>query len=207
MPDHFDRRTTTTAGKVAGRPQCLAPPFLLNAGIVSFFCIRRPLKPFRQLNRYETVAEDGYSTRRWIGPAGHPLSPHFALKSTHTCVDALKVFHYGFCESAASVFGHNDPMHMHLENAVSTLSDFMIIAHRPEDSHAAGIWREKNASANLGLHVLNAISNRRRYGGGSQFSKGGTHPVSLCRYFTCAWGVGPRTHRSDSGSMSRLNAL
>jgi len=24
-------------------------------------------------------------------------------------------------------------------------------------------------------------------------------PVSLRGYFTCSWGVGPRTHRNDSG--------
>jgi len=52
---------------------------------------------------------------------------------THAGEDFLKIFQNGFCEYAASVFGHKDPMHMHLENAVSPLSDFMIIAHRPED--------------------------------------------------------------------------
>ncbi len=52
---------------------------------------------------------------------------------THACEDSLKVFQNGFCEYAASVFGHKDQMHMHLENAVSPLSDFIIIAHRPED--------------------------------------------------------------------------
>lgn len=34
----------------------------------------------------------------------------------------------------------------------------------------------------------------------NQCVKGGTRPVSLCRYFACCWGVGPRTHRSDSSN-------
>jgi hypothetical protein len=45
----------------------------------------------------------------------------------------LKVLQNGFCEYTASVFGHKDQMHMHLENAVPPLSNFIIIAHRPED--------------------------------------------------------------------------
>ena len=52
---------------------------------------------------------------------------------THGCEDSLKVFQNGFCEYAASVFSHKDQMHMHLEDAVPPLSNFIIIAHRPED--------------------------------------------------------------------------
>jgi hypothetical protein len=51
---------------------------------------------------------------------------------THASEDSSKVFQNGFCEYASAIFGHKDQMHMHSENAVSAVSNFIIIAHRSE---------------------------------------------------------------------------
>jgi len=73
--------------------------------------------------------------RACIYVRGRPLKFHqFRIKvDTHASEDSSKVFQNGFCEYASAIFGHKDQMHMHFENAVSAMSHFIIIAHRPED--------------------------------------------------------------------------
>ena len=52
---------------------------------------------------------------------------------THAGEDFLKIFQNGFCEYASTIFGYKDQMNVHLEDAVSALSNVVIMAHRPEN--------------------------------------------------------------------------
>ena len=53
------------------------------------------------------------------------FNPRCFKVDTHASKYSLKVLQNGFCEYAASVFNHKDQMHMHLENAVPPLSNFI----------------------------------------------------------------------------------
>ena len=57
----------------------------------------------------------------------------FRLK---VCANAFKDFaqvvNHLFGEDATAVFGHEDQMHMHQENTVSTVSNLVVISHRPK---------------------------------------------------------------------------
>ncbi len=105
LPDYFDRRTATTTGKVSGGPQCLAPQFLLNAGILSF-SDKEAVHALQALNPLRDC-HLGWIFHQKMDMAVLAIKFHpFRFKvDTHACEDALKVFQNGFCEYAVGAPG------------------------------------------------------------------------------------------------------
>ena len=132
LANDSNRCATTATGKVAGRPQRSTPKFSLDAGVI--FLANHPAGHALEAVHQSRYRHLGWVVHQQVNVIVFAIELNqFRLK---VCANAFKdlaqVVNHLFGEDATAVFGHKDQMHMHQENTVSTVSNLVVISHRPK---------------------------------------------------------------------------
>lgn len=130
LPDDGDWRSTARSGKVAGRPKHAFP--------VPPFEFREPSSQMSGRYPLEAIHESRY---RHFGRVMHQemdmvlLAIEFHEFGLEIPAHILKYVPHGvqdsLCEDFSAILGHEDEMHMQVEDAVSSGADIACFCHRP----------------------------------------------------------------------------